>query len=159
MLRGLARWQNKMSIGQPRKVHKRRRLFGEPKKKEESRKWKLERQELHDSEKLQSEVIQRAGWVRVKLGSCCSLLLHEGTVVSVMGVHTEVTKKTHTVNKSEVYSHNWDLFFCFPFWRLMARQGCGRVCLVEGGEQKGQETQGHRKTQREGCLTGRSTDH
>ena len=35
----------------------------------------------------------------------------ERTVVSVAGVHLEVSKQTHAINKSEVYSHSLGLLF------------------------------------------------
>lgn len=49
---------------------------------------------------------------RVKLGSCCSVFQREGRVVSVGGVHREVSKQTRVINKSEVYSHYLGLLFC-----------------------------------------------
>ena len=39
------------------------------------------------------------------------MLQQEGTVVSVAGVHQEVSKQTHAINKSEVYSHYLGLLF------------------------------------------------
>ncbi len=32
-------------------------------------------------------------------------------MVSVAGVHQEVSEQTHAINKSEVYSHYWGLLF------------------------------------------------
>lgn len=43
---------------------------------------------------------------RVKLGSHCSLPPKDWTVVSVARVHSEVSKQTCVINKSEVYSHS-----------------------------------------------------
>lgn len=61
---------------------------------------------------------------RVKLGSRCSMPQKEGTVVSVARVQQEVSKQTHAINKSEVYSHYLGLLFRRTL-ALMAHQGGG----------------------------------
>lgn len=67
---------------------------------------------------------------RVKLGSCCSILQQERTVVSVAVVHQEVSKQTYAINKSEVYSHY--LVCCssafWPWW--LTGEGCGRAAIL-----------------------------
>ena len=68
---------------------------------------------------------------RVKLGSRCFLLKQERKVVSVIGVHQEVSKQTHAVNKSEVYSHYLGLLFR----RILAPDGSVGV-VVEGRRYK-----------------------
>lgn len=50
------------------------------------------------------------------------MLQQEGTAVSVAGVHQEVSKQTHAINKSEVYSHYLGLLFR----RILALAAQGR---------------------------------
>lgn len=49
--------------------------------------------------------------VQGEVGVALLYVPKKGTVVSVAGVHQEVRKQTHVINKSEVYSHSLGLLF------------------------------------------------
>lgn len=88
----------------------------------------------------------------MKLGSCCSVLQQEGTVVSVAGVPQEVSKQTHAINKSEVYSHYFGLLFR-RILGLTAHQGGGV------GAKQGRSIKTKGSVEKNMWLTGRPTGH